>query len=169
MPLIRLSQTVSSRDTVVPFDLTDRGLLLGDGAFDTSLVIDGHIVLRTQHFRRLPQRLRCLWFRCEASRAGSPCRQHGPGWCNRGAASNRNTRSGRAGWLPARETSKPTLLASFTPQPVSFPAPAVRLGLSSILRNPTSPLSRYKDPLLRRHGHGSETGAASQGMTTHSS
>jgi len=35
------------------FDLTDRGLLLGDGVFDTALVIDGAPVWRDAHLRRL--------------------------------------------------------------------------------------------------------------------
>jgi len=35
------------------FDLTDRGLLLGDGVFDTALVIDGAPVWREGHLRRL--------------------------------------------------------------------------------------------------------------------
>ena len=35
------------------FDLTDRGLLLGDGVFDTALVIAGAPVWREEHLRRL--------------------------------------------------------------------------------------------------------------------
>ncbi|HAE27751.1 MULTISPECIES: aminotransferase class IV [Hyphomonas] len=143
MPLIRLSQTVSSRGTVLPFDLTDRGLLLGDGAFDTSLVIDGHIVLRTQHFRRLLNACDVFGFAVKQAELEALADSTVPDGAT-GALRLTVTRGPGARGVASTGTSKPTLLASFTPQPVNFPAPAVRLGLSSILRNPTSPLSRYK-------------------------
>ncbi|KCZ82717.1 class IV aminotransferase [Hyphomonas adhaerens MHS-3] len=143
MPLIRLSQTVSSRDTVVPFDMTDRGLLLGDGVFDTSLVIDGHIVLRAQHFLRLLKACNVFGFAVKEAELEALADSAVPDGAT-GALRLTVTRGPGARGVASTGTSKPTLLASFTPQPVNFPAPAVRLGLSSILRNPTSPLSRYK-------------------------
>jgi branched-chain amino acid aminotransferase len=53
MPIIQFRQTIASNDAVRPFDLTDRGLLLGDGVFDTSLVKDGRMILRERHIGRL--------------------------------------------------------------------------------------------------------------------
>ena len=40
-------------DSTVPFDLRDRGLLLGDGVFDTSLVLNGVVVFADRHWDRL--------------------------------------------------------------------------------------------------------------------
>ena len=40
-------------ETTVPFDCTDRGLLLGDGVFDTALVLGGAMVWREAHLARL--------------------------------------------------------------------------------------------------------------------
>lgn len=144
MPLIRLSQTVSTSDAVVPFDLTDRGFLLGDGVFDTSLVINGQIVLRAQHFRRLLKACDVFGYAVKEAELEALADGAVPDGAT-GALRLTVTRGpGARGVASSTGTSKPTLLASFTPQPVNFPAPAVRLGLSSILRNPTSPLSRYK-------------------------
>lgn len=47
-----LSQPSAGADTA-PFDTSDRGLLLGDGVFDTSLVLDGRIVFAEAHRKRL--------------------------------------------------------------------------------------------------------------------
>ena len=48
-----LSQPSASPQHSEAFDLRDRGLLLADGVFDTSLVRDGQVVLRTTHLDRL--------------------------------------------------------------------------------------------------------------------
>nr|WP_321361694.1 aminotransferase class IV [uncultured Hyphomonas sp.] len=143
MPLIRLRQTISTSETVAPFDLTDRGLLLGDGVFDTSLVIDGQIVLRAQHFRRLLGACDVFGFAVKETELEALAANAVPDGAT-GALRLTVTRGPGARGVASEGTSTPTFLASFTPQQVSFPAPAIRLGLSSILRNPTSPLSRYK-------------------------
>ena len=43
----------SEQSAVRPFDLRDRGLLLADGVFDTSLIAHGSMILRTLHLDRL--------------------------------------------------------------------------------------------------------------------
>ncbi len=37
----------------LPFDMGDRGLLLGDGVFDTALAVQGRIAFETAHIDRL--------------------------------------------------------------------------------------------------------------------
>lgn len=143
MPLIHLSQTVSTSDTVLPFDLTDRGLLLGDGVFDTSLVIDGRIVLRAQHFRRLLGACDIFGFVVKEAELEALAESAVPDGAT-GALRLTVTRGPGVRGVASTGSLKPTLLASFTPQPVNFPAPPIHLGLSSIRRNPTSPSARYK-------------------------
>src|SRR5690606_32454093 len=53
------------------------------------------------------------------------------------------TRGAGARGLAGFTETRPTLLASFIPQPLSYPATPVRLGVSDIYRNPSSPSSRY--------------------------
>ncbi|MFC6047881.1 class IV aminotransferase, partial [Methylobacterium hispanicum] len=40
-------------ETVAPFDLTDRGLSLGDAVFDTALALDGRVAFADAHLDRL--------------------------------------------------------------------------------------------------------------------
>ena len=47
-----IEQDATDQNAVL-FDLSDRGLLLGDGVFDTSLVIDGQMVQKDLHLARL--------------------------------------------------------------------------------------------------------------------
>ena len=49
-------------DGPIPFDASDRGLLLGDGVFDTSLVLGGRMVWRAAHLSRLTAHARALGF-----------------------------------------------------------------------------------------------------------
>jgi len=143
MPEIRLRQSVSSDDAVRPFDLSDRGLLLGDGVFDTSLVIDGRMILRTRHIDRLLTA--CSAFDISVRRtdleelidsALSPDKT--------GALRLTVTRGPGGRGLDAAAGQTPTLLASFSPLQPQCPSPPVRLGLSTIRRNPTAPSARYK-------------------------
>ncbi len=43
----------SEKSAVRPFDLRDQGLLLADGVFDTSLIVQGTMILRALHLDRL--------------------------------------------------------------------------------------------------------------------
>ena len=56
--------------TVVPFDIADRGFLLGDGVFDTSLVLDGAMVWRSDHLDRLAASAALLGFAIDIGRIG---------------------------------------------------------------------------------------------------
>ncbi|MCA8891304.1 MAG: aminotransferase class IV [Hyphomonas sp.] len=143
MPLILLNQSISSADTVRPFDLTDRGLLLGDGVFDTSLVVDGHVVLRRRHIRRLLEA--CDAFGLDV--AEEPIEVLMDKAVPEGATGALRltvTRGPGARGLAGTTVTTPTVLASFTPQALNYPQPPVRLGVSAIHRNPTAPSALYK-------------------------
>ncbi|MEZ6000539.1 aminotransferase class IV [Hyphomonas sp.] len=143
MPVIRLQQAVSSSEAVQPFDLSDRGLLLGDGVFDTSLIIDGRMILRTRHIERLLNA--CDAFGLAVSRADLDSLADSalsPG--ETGALRLTVTRGPGGRGLEGPAGQKPTLLASFSSQPLTWPAQPVRLGVSTIRRNPTAPSARHK-------------------------
>lgn len=141
--MIRLNQSVSGVENVQVFDLTDRGLLLADGVFDTSRVVGGRIILRRAHLARLvgdaaalgiavaPEALEALTGEAVSGGAEGALRltvTRGPG--------------GRG--LAGETAGAPTLMARFSPMETPFPMTPVRLGFSAIRRNPTAPTARHK-------------------------
>ncbi|WP_321489556.1 aminotransferase class IV [uncultured Hyphomonas sp.] len=143
MPVFRLEQAVSSAEAVQPFDLSDKGLLLGDGVFDTSLVMDGRMILRTRHIERLLKA--CDAFGLAVSRADlDALADSALSAGGTGALRLTVTRGPGGRGLEGAAGQKPTLLASFSPQRPTWPAQPVRLCLSAIRRNPTAPSARYK-------------------------
>jgi branched-chain amino acid aminotransferase len=130
-------------EAVAAIDAGDRGLLLGDGVFDTSLVIGGRVFLQGAHLDRLEAALGLLHMpvaRADvadamdalASREGN------------GSIRITVTRGSGPRGLKAPADPRPTILGSSAPlAPSSMFAP-IRLGLSAVRRNETSPLSRLK-------------------------
>ncbi|WP_158811401.1 aminotransferase class IV [Beijerinckia sp. L45] len=130
-------------EKTLPFDVTDRGLLLGDGAFDTALVLRGTIVWRGAHLTRLAAACRTLGFPLDAAAVDRAIAAvvtdnidgslritvtHGPG--PRG--------------LAPPPAPQPKILVSFAPlRAKPFFAP-LSLHVSGIRRNETSPTSRLK-------------------------
>ncbi|WP_084399154.1 aminotransferase class IV [Henriciella aquimarina] len=143
MPIIRLNQAASSIEAVQPFDLTDRGLLLGDGIFDTSLVINGEIVLRARHIQRLLKACDAFALPLKREALEALADSALPAGAT-GALRLTVTRGPGVRGLGGDVASTPTLLVSFTPQAQGYPYPPVRLAISAIQRNPTAPSSRYK-------------------------
>ena len=132
-------------DGPIPFDPTDRGLLLGDGVFDTSLVLGGRMVWRAAHLARLSAHARVLGFgvdpaRLEAAVDGALALSAG----GHGALRLTLTRGpGRRGLAPPAEPH-PTILATLAPLPAAAPFAPLALHRAAIRRNETSPLSRVK-------------------------
>lgn len=129
----------------IPFDASDRGLLLGDGVFDTSLVLGGRMVFRAAHLARLAAHARVLGFDVEPSRleaAVDGALAELAGGC--GALRLTLTRGpGRRGLAPPSKPL-PTILAVTAPlAPGALFAP-LTLHPTAIRRNETSPLSRVK-------------------------
>ncbi len=129
----------------IPYDASDRGLLLGDGIFDTSLVLGGRMVWRAAHLRRLSTHARVLGFdvdpaRLEAAVDGSLATLNG----GHGALRLTLTRGpGRRGLAPP-DAPQPTILATLAPLPAAALFAPLKLHATTIRRNETSPLSRVK-------------------------
>ncbi|KQT46375.1 class IV aminotransferase [Aureimonas sp. Leaf454] len=124
-------------------DAADRGLLLGDGVFDTSLVVGGRVFLREAHLDRLEAALGLLDI--PAPRAAIESAMDALA-AREGNGSIRITVTRGPGprGLKAPAEPHPTILGSSAPlAPASMFAP-IRLGLSAVRRNETSPLSRLK-------------------------
>lgn len=129
--------------SVVPFDVTDRGLLLGDGVFDTSLVLGGTMVWRQAHVARLVAAVQMLGFAIDPARVDmaidAVLRQTGHGTLRvtvtRGA--------GPRGLAPPADP-KPTILASVTPLRAAALFAPLKLHATAIRRNDTSPAARVK-------------------------
>lgn len=141
--LTHLLQTVSSHEHQGCFDLTDRGLLLADGVFDTSRVVAGRVILKSEHLERLVRDAAALGIEVPIREvedlAGRALEQ-----ADEGALRLTVTRGTGGRGLAGDIAGAPTMLARFTPMDLPFPAPAVRLGTSDIRRNPTSPTTRHK-------------------------
>jgi branched-chain amino acid aminotransferase len=134
------------RSHAQPFDLRDRGLLLADGVFDTSMVIRGRMCFREAHVARLLVDARALGIEVDPARidaaidaalaeaAGVPL----------GALRVTVTRGPGARGLAPSGVGAPTIFSSFAPtDPARVFAP-VRIARTSIRRNETSPASRHK-------------------------
>ena len=126
----------------MPFDLGDRGLLLGDGVFDTSLVLRGRMVWRQAHLRRLATACETLGFALNEREAERAIDALVPGVA-RGALRLTVTRgSGPRGLAPPRP-ARPRLFASVAPLPPLGFAPVALQGAAS-RRNETAPTAQLK-------------------------
>lgn len=141
--MIQLRQSVSQPENVHPFDLTDRGLLLADGVFDTSRVVGGRIILRRQHIARLRGDATALGISVAAADLEALAAEAVPTGGN-GALRLTVTRGPGARGLAGETSGAPTLMARFSAIESYYPMAPVRLGISSIRRNPTSPTARHK-------------------------
>ena len=125
------------------FDLSDRGLLLGDGVFDTALVIDGRIVYRQAHLARLIDACRATGI--DADRAAlAAAMEKAAQNLDFGAIRLTVTRGPGPRGLVPRAGTPPTLIASNTGLDPGVAFKPVRLCTSSIRRNEMSPSSRLK-------------------------
>lgn len=140
---MRLRQTVSSLDNVCEFDLTDRGLLLADGVFDTSRIVRGKMVLRSEHLSRLSGDAAALGITAAGMEIEALIDEAVPreGY---GALRITVTRGPGGRGLTSGSDDQATLMARFTPMELPYPAPPTRVAISDIRRNPTSPGARHK-------------------------
>ncbi len=126
-----------------PFDLTDRGLTLGDGLFDTSLARGGKIVLQDAHLRRLADGAKALAIPLEID-AAARALDALAGTIGNGAVRLTLTRGGGARGLRLPENPKPLLFGTAAPDRSELIFAPLTLATSEIRRNETSPLSRLK-------------------------
>jgi branched-chain amino acid aminotransferase len=127
--------------SIAPVDLTDRGLTLGDGLFDTSLVRNGRVFQRQAHLDRLTSSAATLAIPFDAKTAAQALDALAESVGNGGIRLTL-TRGGGARGLALPERPKPVLFgASFPPPPVFQPLNVVT---TAIRRNETSPAARLK-------------------------
>ena len=129
--------------TVLPFDLADRGLLLGDGVFDTALALGGRVVEEEAHLARLGAAGTALGFAVDLAEARAAMRavaaRH-----PRAAIRTTVTRGAGPRGLRPPAAPRPVLWAAAAPLRPGTAFSEVSLGWSAIRRNETSPASRHK-------------------------
>ena len=131
-------------DQTIPAD--DRGLLLGDGLFETVLAVDGALVRFTRHVARMARGCAVVGIRPpdEAAARAAAERALTIAGLEQGRAAVRLTLTagtGRGLERPFPATGRLIVQASAA---AAAPARPIGLALSSIRRNETSPLSRVK-------------------------
>jgi branched-chain amino acid aminotransferase len=127
--------------SIAPFDLSDRGLNLGDGIFDTSLACNGRTFLRKAHLERLAGTAKALAIPFAEAKAAEALDRLAAA-IGDGAVRITLTRGGGGRGLALPKDPKPFLFGSAAPAPASFPT--LSLGTTAIRRNETSPASRLK-------------------------
>ena len=129
--------------TRVPFDLSDRGLLLGDGVFDTAMALGGRIAFEDEHVERLAAAAQSLGFVVDRDRVVAGMRALA-GLMPRAAIRTTVTRGSGTRGLAPPPTPSPAHWASAAPLTMGFAFSPLTLMLVSIRRNETSPTSRLK-------------------------
>jgi branched-chain amino acid aminotransferase len=127
---------------VVSFDLTDRGLNLGDGVFDTSLARNGRIFRRKSHIDRMADAAEILGIPFDETAAGTALDALA-GAVVDGAVRLTLTRGPGPRGLSFPKNPSPILYGAAAPMRTP-PFPVLKLGTTSIRRNETSPASRIK-------------------------
>ncbi len=131
--------------TTAPFDLSDRGLSLGDAVFDTALALDGRVVFEGAHVERLVAAAGTLGFAVEPDAVRQAMRAlaaTGPRLAIRTTA----TRGTGPRGLKAPAAPRPVLYATAAPSAASLAFAPLRLWPTDIARNETSPAARLKTP-----------------------
>ncbi|MEM9668194.1 MAG: aminotransferase class IV [Pseudomonadota bacterium] len=133
----------SSSDTTHSFDLRDRGLLLADGVFDTSLMVKGQMIFEEAHIQRLVRDAHALGISVSASEIEDfiyPIKANRPS----GVLRITITRGPSERGLSVSTSSIPTMISQLSPLELSKLFQPLTLGTSDILRNSSSPTSKHK-------------------------
>ncbi len=127
----------------LPFDMGDRGLLLGDGVFDTALAVQGRIAFESAHIDRLVAAASALGFPAEPERIRAAMRELADTLPLAAIRTTLTRGSGPRGLAPPPEPA-PFLFASAAPARAGLFFAPLRLHRTEIARNETSPVSRLK-------------------------
>ncbi|AWN49500.1 class IV aminotransferase [Methylobacterium terrae] len=146
--------------TVAPFDLADRGLLLGDGVFDTAMALGGTVVAEGAHLARLAASAAALGFAFDEAEARAAMRALAAALPRAAIRTTVTRGSGPRGLRPPAE-ARPILWASAAPLRPGAAFAEISLGWSAIRRNETTPASRHKtlgylDAVLAAEAAGSQ-------------
>ena len=129
--------------TTAPFDLRDRGLMLGDGVFDTAMVAGGQVVFGAAHLARLAGSCRAFGIPFDPE-AVAPTIARAAAEVGTGALRVTVTRgAGPRGLLPPSVPAPRVILAGHPGAPATAWRP-LALALTEIRRNETSPTARHK-------------------------
>ena len=131
-------------DQMIPAD--DRGLLLGDGLFETILAVDGALVRFTRHIARMARGCAVVGIRPPeeaAARAMAEQAIERAGLAEGRAAVRLTLTAGTGRGLERPFPATGRLIAQASAA-AAAPARPIGLALASIRRNETSPLSRVK-------------------------
>lgn len=134
---------VRSDASRLSFDVTDRGLLLADGVFDTSLVLRGTMVWRAAHLDRLIKFGQALGFAIDRMRIEEAIDALLAPDVNGSLRLTVTRGPGPRGIAPPREPH-PTILATTAPLRAEALFAPVRLHVTGIRRNDSSPAARVK-------------------------
>jgi branched-subunit amino acid aminotransferase/4-amino-4-deoxychorismate lyase len=126
-----------------PFDLTDRGLTLGDGLFDTSLARNGKAFLREAHLARFTESAAALGIPVKMEEAAQALDALA-GSVGDGALRLTLTRGGGARGLRVPDHPRPVLFGAATPGRGELIFSTLALATTPSRRNETSPSSRIK-------------------------
>ncbi len=129
--------------SIAPVDLTDRGLTLGDGLFDTSLARNGRSFRRKAHLDRLSASAAALAIPLDAAAAAQALDALAEA-IGDGTVRLTLTRGGGARGLALPDNPKPLLFGAASPAQPGATFPVLALATSSIRRNETSPAARLK-------------------------
>lgn len=129
--------------SILPFDLGDRGLLLGDGVFDTALALNGRVAFETAHAERLSAAARSLGFAAPSDRIRLAMRSLAGAVPRAAIRTNLTRGSGPRGLAPPAEPA-PVLWASAAPWNPDLAFAPLRLTMAAARRNQTSPTARLK-------------------------
>ncbi|MGH6817468.1 MAG: aminotransferase class IV [Methylovirgula sp.] len=123
------------------FDLSDRGLNLGDGVFDTALSRNGRVFLRQAHLERFAAAAKVLAIPFPSAAAAEALDRLAEA-IGDGAVRLTLTRGAGGRGLDLPKDPKPLFFGAAVPAPPPFPILA--LATTAIRRNETSPAARLK-------------------------
>jgi branched-chain amino acid aminotransferase len=125
------------------FDLCDRGLMLGDGAFDTSLAINGTVVFADHHVSRLAGSCEALGIPMPPMLIGHLLQTAAAEICTGTLRLTVTRGAGPRGLLPPPVPKPHTILSAWPGLPAAIWRPVTAVT-ATIARNETSPTSRHK-------------------------
>jgi branched-chain amino acid aminotransferase len=128
---------------MAPFDLRDRGLLLGDGVFDTAMILNGAVVYGADHIDRLMRTCAAFGLAVDVATLNKAYSTAAKGVA-RGIMRATITRGcGQRGLAPPPD-AVPMVMISTQPSPLPTLWHPIKVLTSDIRRNDTSPTSRHK-------------------------
>lgn len=127
----------------LPFDMGDRGLLLGDGVFDTALAVQGRIAFESAHIERLVAAAATLGYPADPDAIARAMRELAETLPLAAIRTTLTRGAGPRGLAPPEEPA-PFLFASAAPARAGLFFAALRLLPTEIARNETSPAARLK-------------------------